>query len=223
MVAGGDDAAGKALSEHMPNWQTLFGSTSTCQCTECRAIDGPAAYFVSLLEFLRRLGKNKDGHTPLDVLIGNDKIAGRRPDLTHLKLNCSNADTALPYVDLVNEIMESYVAHSRLSATTAHDTPADATPESLGVNPEYIDTPDAIKAYAALNDSSVVYPFTLPFDRYLETTRNSLDFLGLNRHELLRTFGLAPTANESTSPRLAAEFLRISEIGRASVGKECLE
>jgi Tc toxin complex TcA C-terminal TcB-binding domain/Neuraminidase-like domain/Salmonella virulence plasmid 28.1kDa A protein len=211
MIAGGDRDADKALSEHIPNWETLFGSTSTCQCTECRAIDGPAAYFVSLLEFLKRLGKNKAGHTPLDILIGNDKITGRRPDLANLKLNCSNADTPLPYVDLVNEIMESYVAHSKLSATTAHDTPADTTPGALGVNPEYLQTPDAIKAYETLNDSSVLYPFALPFDRYLEATRNYLDFLGISRYELLKEFGLPRAANDAASPRLAAEFMQISE------------
>jgi Tc toxin complex TcA C-terminal TcB-binding domain/Neuraminidase-like domain/Salmonella virulence plasmid 28.1kDa A protein len=211
MIAGGDKDAKKVLSQHIPNWQTLFGSASSCQCAECCAIDGPAAYFVSLLEFLKRLGKNKAGHTPLDVLIGNDKITGRRPDLANLKLNCSNADTPLPYVDLVNEIMESYVAHSKLSAATAHDTPADATPEALSVNPEYLQTPDAIKAYETLNDNSVVYPFSLPFDRYLETARNYLDFLGISRYELLKEFGLPQAKNDAASPQLAAEFLRISE------------
>jgi hypothetical protein len=211
MIAGGDADAEKKLSEHIPDWQTLFGSTSTCQCSECRAIDGPAAYFVSLLEFLRRLGKNKAGHTPLDVLIGNHKIIGRRPDLANLKLNCSNADTPLPYVDLVNEILESYVAHSKLSLETAHDTPADATPEALSVNPEYLETPDATKAYQTLSDSSVVYPFTLPFDRYLETARNYLDFLGVSRYQLQKEFGLPQVTNAARSPRLAAEFLGSSE------------
>ena len=220
MIAGGDADAEKALKEHIPNWRALFGSTSTCLCAECRAIDGPAAYFVGLLEFLKRLGKNEVGHTPLDVLIGSHKVKGRRPDLANLKLNCANADTALPYVDLVNEIMESYVAHGEVPASAAHDTPSDATPQTLGVNPEYLQTPDAIKAYEVLNDSAVVYPFTLPFDRELETVRNYLQFLGASRYQLLQSFGLADKAESTASSdvmplpqrtRLAAEALLISE------------
>ena len=204
MIASGNGDASKTLDANIPNWQTLFGSSSTCQCTECRAIDGPAAYFVSLLQFLEKIGRNTE-HPPLDVLLD------RRPDLANLKLNCANADTALPYVDLVNEILESYVAHHKLSSSTAHDTPADATPQALSVNPEYLQTPDAIKAYETLNSSSAVYPFTLPFDRDLETMRTYLSFLGVSRHQLLKEFGLPRPENDAASPRLAAEYLEISE------------
>ena len=220
MIAGGDRSAEKTLSEHIPDWQTLFGSASTCACAECRAIDGPVAYFVSLLEFLRRLGKNSAGHTPLDVLIGSHKVKGRRPDLANLKLNCANADTALPYVDLVNEIMESYVARGEIRASTAHDTPSDATSQGLDVNPEYTQTPDAVRAYEILNDSLVAYPFQLPFDRYLEMTREYLRFLGVSRYQLLQAFGLPESAPSGKTPgggrlpqttRLAAEALLLSE------------
>jgi hypothetical protein len=204
MIASGNGDAAKTLDAHIPDWQTLFGSASTCQCTECRAVDGPAAYFVSLLQFLENIGKNT-AHPPLEVLLE------RRPDLVNLKLNCANADTALPYVDLVNEILESYVAQSKLSASTAHDTPTDATPEMLGVNPEYLQTPDAIKAYDTLNGGSVMHPFTLPFDRYLETMRTYLSFLGISRHQLLKEFGIPGAGNDAASPPLAAEYLRISE------------
>lgn len=225
MIQSGNHDAEKVLNTNIPDWQTLFGSTSTCQCAECRAVDGPAAYFVSLLEFLRGLGKNSDKNTPLDFLIGTANsgnthgktIAGRRPDLANLKLNCANADTALPYVDLANEIMESYVASGQIGDSTAHDTPDDATPEELGVNPEYLQTPDAIKAYETLNSKSVFYPFALPYDCYLETVRNYLNFLGLSRYQLLQAFGLPLSASGPASPplsqktRLAAEALLISE------------
>jgi Tc toxin complex TcA C-terminal TcB-binding domain/Neuraminidase-like domain/Salmonella virulence plasmid 28.1kDa A protein len=220
MIAGGDGGAKNALREHIPNWQTLFGSTSTCQCSECGAIDGPAAYFVGLLEFLRKLGKNVAGHTPLDILIGSPRVKGRRPDLANLKLNCANADTALPYVDLVNEIMESYVAHGEIRASTAHDTPNDAMPQALGINPENLQSPDAIKAYEILSEASIVYPFTLPFDRSLQTARNYLRFLGLSRYQLLQSFGVSGNQVPAGSPatiqllqaiQLAAEALLISE------------
>jgi hypothetical protein len=131
-----------SLNQIIPNWQTLFGTTSYCECDECSAMDGPAAYFVDLLQFLQNgttaavnpaPNSNAAGYTPLDVLIGYQNNpnnfnfsngsatlnpppdfappAGRRPDLAYLKLTCANSDTPLPYVDLINEILESYVQY----------------------------------------------------------------------------------------------------------------
>ena len=45
---------------------------------------------------------------PYDVLIE------RRPDLPHIALTCENTHTALPYIDIVNEILEYYVANGKL-------------------------------------------------------------------------------------------------------------
>jgi Tc toxin complex TcA C-terminal TcB-binding domain/Neuraminidase-like domain/Salmonella virulence plasmid 28.1kDa A protein len=197
VISGGQNVIPKLLDTNIPDWQTLFGATSTCQCNECRAVDGPAAYFVSLLQFLGKMGKNAKGKRPLDVLLS------RRPDLANLKLSCANSDTALPYVDLVNEILESYVANGELTVHTAHNTPSDATTATLDVTPEYLQTPDAVKAYQTLVGTSLVYPFTLPFDRYLATQRGYLTFLGLTRYQLLQAFGLALDTSGPDSPQLA--------------------
>ena len=199
------------LDTQIPDWQELFGSASTCACGECGAIDGPASYFVSLLEFLRRMPAFK-GLTPLQVLLS------RRPDLGNLQLTCANAETALPYVDIVNEILESYLAQNGdLTRLSVHDTPSDATTATLDVTPEYTQTPEAVAAYQKLNGEGVVYPYTLPFDRYLATVRNYLDFLGTSLYHLLHTYAL-PVAESGpssvslkASTRLAAEYLRISE------------
>jgi hypothetical protein len=210
----GSSSGKDPLSDALPNWQELFGTTSECQCCECRSIDGPAAYFVSLLQFLGGLGENAQKNTPLDVLIGSANSGHgnvtnpRRPDLAHLKLNCANADTALPYVDLVNEIMESYVANGQLSNSTAHDTPIDATTAVLDVTPEYTQTLDAVNAYNLLN-GNILYPYSLPFDRYLETVRTYLNFLGVTLYQLMQTFG-NPAPPLQAATQQAAEFLLIS-------------
>jgi hypothetical protein len=44
-------------------------------------------------------------NTALDVLLK------RRPDLQHLQLTCANANTLIAYLDLANEVMESFVVH----------------------------------------------------------------------------------------------------------------
>ena len=36
----------------------------------------------------------------------------RRPDLPHIPLTCENTSTALPYIDITNEILEYYVANN---------------------------------------------------------------------------------------------------------------
>src|ERR1035438_2834372 len=125
-------SVGQAIQQQIPNWQVLFEPTSYGACCECGSVYGPAAYFVDLLQFLRNSGMNAAGYTPLDVLIGatsgSTTIPGRRPDLLYIKLDCQNSNTPLPYVDLVNEIVESYVAlGGKLDSSTAHNTPADAT------------------------------------------------------------------------------------------------
>ena len=51
--------------------------------------------------------------TPFSVL------AARRPDLPNLKLSCENTNTALPYIDVVNEILEYFTANSKLDANAA--------------------------------------------------------------------------------------------------------
>ena len=168
----------------IPNWQTLFGSLSSCTCSDCQSIYSAAAYFVDLLQFLANSGKNSAGQTPLQALLL------RRPDLPYIKLNCVNTNTALPYVDLVNEIMESFVVlNGSLAPSTAHDTPKSATAADLSVSPEY--TLDA--AYNS-HLNSALFPPTLPFDRWLLTARTYLGFLGSSLYQVMETCQTAATA-----------------------------
>ena len=84
----------------VPEWRTLFGSVELCECEHCRSVYSPAAYFVDLLHFLadRRV---------LPVL------SARRPDLQDIEPTCENSNTPLPYIDLVNEILEDAASPPR--------------------------------------------------------------------------------------------------------------
>ena len=132
-----------------------------------------------------------------------------------IKLNCENTDTTLPYVDLVNEILESVVmTHvGDPPRPPAHDTPPDATSTQLSVNPEF--TNDA--AYLLLADA--YYPFALPFDRFLSIARTYLEFAGSSLYEVMKTFqiGLDPAVPGNSNPNptpsdqtIALEYLKIS-------------
>ncbi|CAM5487717.1 Virulence plasmid A protein OS=Streptomyces fumanus OX=67302 GN=GCM10018772_40510 PE=4 SV=1 [Streptomyces fumanus] len=102
------DAATEARIRALPNLRTLFGSVDYCACAGCRSVHSPAAYFVDVLRFLGQRGTQGTGpHAGRSV---RDVLLARRPDLGALELGCENTETPLPYVDLVNEILEDVVA-----------------------------------------------------------------------------------------------------------------
>jgi Tc toxin complex TcA C-terminal TcB-binding domain/Neuraminidase-like domain/Salmonella virulence plasmid 28.1kDa A protein/Fibronectin type III domain len=92
-----------------PNWETLFGSGSLdwIDCEDCKSVTSPAAYFANLLSFLKRSQKDSAWETMGEFPL--TELFRRRPDLWYLALSCENTETTLPYIDLVNEILENYV------------------------------------------------------------------------------------------------------------------
>ena len=127
-------AVGEQLDhiKEIPDLATLFpGSLNFCSCQHCRSVYSPAAYFVDLLEFLRWTPDNK----AFNILLA------RRPDLEYIKLNCENTNTLIPYIDLVNEILESYVIYKQtlpFIGLTPHpnDTTEGAISDELGIIPK---------------------------------------------------------------------------------------
>ncbi len=183
-----------------PNLQTLFGSDSFCACDDCQSVLGDAAYLVDLLEFLSHRSTG-DGSNARDVLLA------RRPDIAQLELSCPNTNTALPYIDLVNELLEDAVA-----APPVGDTPRDrqttlTTPE-LNANPQYTNT----NAYARLAQANTVFPWTLPFDFPLAEARAYLGQLGLDRAQLVRAFQKNAGYPSSQARLLAVETLGLSAL-----------
>jgi hypothetical protein len=202
MVTGTSPDAYTETIKKVPALAELFGSVDLCDCAHCRSVYSPAAYFVDLLEFLKRKGPK-----PLEVLVK------RRPELEHIRLTCENTNTAMPYVDLVNEVLESYVALGmKLNVTTAHDT-GDATADELKANPQFTN----VLAYDGLKGA--VYPFTLPYDHDVNLARIYLEHLGSSRHEVMRLFN-----KDETVPRqreIDAEYLKITqEEYRVFTGKQ---
>jgi hypothetical protein len=94
---------GAAVS-HFPNWNNLFSTGDFCECEHCRSVLSPAAYFADLLMFLRDRKSRANQYSAKDILLR------RRPDLGYLALNCNNALTPLPYIDVVCEVLEDVVA-----------------------------------------------------------------------------------------------------------------
>jgi len=97
-------AAGTGAVSAFPNYQNLFQTGDLCACEHCRSVYSPAAYFADLLLFL----KDRKAINPAITL--KQLLFERRPDLGYLELNCDNAHVTLPYIDVVNEVLEDVVA-----------------------------------------------------------------------------------------------------------------
>ncbi len=207
----------KQLAEKIqsyPNMQALFGSLDFCECEHCRSVLSPAAYLVDLLQFLDRKEKdweyfttkwrkdhgeeytNKYAH-PFEAL------TARRPDLANLPLTCANTNTALPYIDIVNEILEYYVVHKKLVADVAHDTGEATTPELLA-EPQYIEP----KAYSILKQAK--YPLRLPFDLWLESVRQFCNHYDTPLWQVMDTLKPIQDTDFAVHTRVAVESLGIS-------------
>ncbi|MBX6421974.1 neuraminidase-like domain-containing protein [Thermosulfurimonas sp. F29] len=187
------EARDKAIKE-LPTLEKLFGSLDFCECEHCHSVLSPAAYLVDLLHSLERWGETvKNGKKPYDVL------TERRPDIPHIPLTCENTYTTMPYIDIVNEILEYWVVHNRLDEGAAHDT-GKATSEELIAEPQYIEP----KAYEILQDQR--YPLNLPFDLWIETAREFCNYFEIPLWRLLEVF--RPT-NELFDQTKAYDYSKI--------------
>ncbi|HSP06067.1 MAG TPA: hypothetical protein VLR94_02770, partial [Acidobacteriota bacterium] len=93
----------KDAATEIPDWEALFGAYDACACQDCASVHGPAGYLVDILHFLA----DRDAKETLFL---------RRPDPGDVELSCENTDTVLPYIDLVNEVLEQTVAPPPLFA-----------------------------------------------------------------------------------------------------------
>jgi hypothetical protein len=198
------------------NLETLFGGTDECACEDCLNVHSPASYFVEILQYLRNNdldpnspsgGANPNIHpgiagTPLE------KLFRRRPDLGCLELTCENTFTVLPYIDLVNEVMESFVVHLGEYTADKNDPKQalldvfnveDETTSELLAQPQHVN----YQAYGILK--SAVYPFTLPYHQPIDAIRIFLKYLGSSRYDLLDVYRTAHEAGVQASTIVTAE------------------
>ncbi|KAL7904170.1 hypothetical protein GGI35DRAFT_490758 [Trichoderma velutinum] len=183
------------------NLDTLFGGNDESLTEEWGTIYSPAAYFVDLLEYLKKceclLDKEKKKGTALDYLFR------KRPDLAKLDLTRENAESTLPYVDIVNEILESFIfSFSKFMSDELN------FPKQAIINAHNVDTQSSsdllwraqntnIDAYAYLADS--IFPLTLPYHQPIDTARKYLEFLKIDRAELIDKFRSRPPKSDSVS------------------------
>ena len=151
-------AAGQAVKTN-PTLQTLFGPQDFCAVDPATSVLSPAAYLTDLLLWLR----NRDPAAAYTTL------RTRRPDIGKILLNADNTFTELPYIDLVNELLEDAVAPPKTPVSKQTSLSAD----ELRAAPQYVNA----EAYAVLAAAS--FPLSLPYDASLDLLRTSLHESGV--------------------------------------------
>jgi len=203
LLVTGDPAS---VVDQVPEWRELFPqSLAACSCDECRSVLGAAAYLTDLLAMLSRIAVD-DGGGGGGAQTALDALRTRRPDVPRIELSCENTTTPVPYIDLVNEILENAVTATPDAVPVATRLPA----EQVAATPEY--TNEA--AYAVLTGE--IYPWTLPYQRGVEEVRQYLSHLRVARADLMFDMQRGTPA-DPTDAQIAGERLRFAPATQALV------
>lgn len=114
-------------AQEIPNLDVLFEHADFCECEECRSVYGAASYLTDTLHFL-----SQRMTTGTDTV--RDRLLQRRPDIGVIDLNCDNTNTELPYIDIVNEILEETISQTRFAINSSFtaNLPVFVPPSSTG-------------------------------------------------------------------------------------------
>ncbi len=159
-----------------PSLEELLGNMDYCACDHCKSALSPAAYLVELLQFI---DLEEIPHTKSNPI---DALKTRRPDIENIQLSCENTNIALPYIDLVNEILEYYIVNGNLTDLKGHDVAEGTKQSELLAEPIYVNT----AAYDELKKK--VFPYNLPFHQPLETLRRLFQVWDVTLENLLAIF-----------------------------------
>ncbi|MFJ6755982.1 neuraminidase-like domain-containing protein [Streptomyces sp. NPDC091273] len=197
----------------IPDWEDLFGSADYAPVEESRSVYGQAAYLVDLLYYLRRLGGGaQTGESKCGPVA--EVLHARRPDLWDVELSKENTEFAIPYVDLVNEVLESAVSPE--TAVPAGERQSRGGPDELRVQPQHVNT----GAYDKLRNA--VHPWQLPFDLWGEQTTNYLGHLGVTRESLILDLCYDTTHPTDFDRLLTAARLGLSKVSQQIIAGETL-
>lgn len=183
-----------------PTLEELFGNMDYCACEACKSVLSPAAYLVELLQFIDLGDIPHAKSNPIDVLLG------RRPDIQHVQLTCENTNMALPYIDLVNEILEYYIIHGNLTDLKGHDITEETKQAELLAEPQFVDK----TAYELLKTK--VFPYNLPFHQPLETLRLLFQMWGVSLENAINIFSSALSSRKEALGFSEDEYQTLTSI-----------
>jgi hypothetical protein len=84
-------------NNNLPDFETLFGAIEFKEGDPARSVYSPAAYLTDLLQLMD------------DEFTSTDNFYERRADIKQILLDAENTNTIIPYLDIVNEVLENKV------------------------------------------------------------------------------------------------------------------
>ncbi len=184
-----------------PTLEDLFGNMEYCSCDHCKSVLSPAAYFVELLQFIDLADIPHTGDNPIDAL------KERRPDIENIKLTCGNTNMALPYIDLVNEILEYYILHDNLNNLEGHDVTEEDTQAELLAEPQFVE-----QSVYENQLKEEVFPYNLPFHQPLETLRRIFNLWGVSLGDCLSIFSTPLSARKEKLGLSEDEYKTLTDV-----------
>ncbi|MCB0854186.1 MAG: hypothetical protein KDD63_18300, partial [Bacteroidetes bacterium] len=86
-------------NNNLPSFEELFGALDFKKGDDARSVYSPAAYLADLIQLMDD-----------EFLSEENPVYQRREDLKSLLLNSENTFSLTPYLDIVNEILETRVS-----------------------------------------------------------------------------------------------------------------
>lgn len=99
--------------EEIPSYQDLFGGLNYCVCKECQSIFGPAAYFLDIMRITDDYITEPNTTKEENNIPAGYTLQERRPDLFDLDLDCDNTNDLIPYLRIVNTVLERRIERER--------------------------------------------------------------------------------------------------------------
>jgi hypothetical protein len=185
VLGHGNSSANDYLKE-IDGFEELFGNQSYCNCSHCRSMLSPAAYFVDLMRFTNtHLLKQFNDQTDHPLYL---KI--RRPDLWKIELTCENTNKRIPYLNIINEVLENYIG-KQLDSGISIPLP--------GRKNERDEIENLVYRELMNTSSSFSQPFSLPLARL----QYYLDNFYLSRADIAHVLNSSPKI-------LASAYLNLS-------------
>ncbi len=188
-------------SEQEDIFRDIFGSLDYSHTSHCQSVYGPASYLTDIMHFLENIVDDDKN----DVL---SSLLAKRPDLEYIDLNCDNTKTLIPFIDLINEILENAITQN----TNYESIQTEDESEDVKCYPEHLNT----DAYADDKLAEATYPWEAPFHLWNEEARVYLNHLDINRSDILKDIPTEKTINVVdkyfTNKTVAAEYLGINNL-----------
>ncbi|UII27014.1 hemopexin repeat-containing protein [Fulvivirga maritima] len=155
--------------DNFPDYAELFGALDFKKGDEARTVYSPAAYLADLLQLM-------------DDEFADDELNERRSDIRGILLDSENTYTLIPYLGIVNEILENKLLNGNNSISNLEEVYSELLPNTK-------------------------YPFNMPFNLAEEEIKLYLQYLGISTEELHKLFATKEQLDDET---VAREYLGLS-------------